>query len=171
MTKFQGLILALVILMVSPAISAGDIYKWVDENGVTHYTDSAISDESEWQQKRTSSQDGQGGSKNPLRNYDPEVVTEILNEIKDEDEPAQKETNREIVVELYVTSLCKYCQKAKAFFKSRGIQFIEYNIEEDPKAAKRLSSLTESKSVPFAVINGHHIKGYSASAYVKAMRK
>lgn len=171
MAKFQRLFLALVILMVSPAICAGDIYKWVDENGVMHYTDTAPSDESEWEQEGTSSRDGQGNSNNPLRNYDPEVVSEILNEINDDDEPAVEETKREIVVELYVTSLCQYCKKAKAFFNSRGIKFIEYNIEEDQKAAERLSSLTESKAVPFAVINGHHIKGYSASAYIRAMRK
>ena len=171
MAKFQRLLLALVILMVSAAICVGDIYKWEDENGVMHYTDTAPSDESEWQQEGTSSRDGQGNSNNPLRNYDPEVVSEILNELKDDDETAEEDTKRELVVELYVTSLCQYCQKAKAFFNSRGIKFIEYNIEEDRKAAERLISLTESNAVPFAVINGHHVKGYSASAYIRAMRK
>jgi glutaredoxin len=171
MAKFQRLLLALVILMASPAISVGDIYKWVDENGVTHYTDTAPSDESEWEQDGTSSNVGQDNSNSPLRNYDPEVVSEILNEIKDDDEPAEEETKRELVVELYVTSVCQYCQKAKAFFNSRGITFIEYNIEEDRKAAERLISLTESNTVPFAVINGHHVKGYSAAAYIRALRK
>jgi glutaredoxin len=144
--------------MASPAIFAGDIYKWEDENGVMHYTDTAPSDESEWVLEETSSIDGQDNSSSPLRNYDPDMVSEILDEIKDDDEPTEEE------------SLCKYCQKAKAFFNSRGIKFVEYNIEEDQKAAERLSSLTESDSVPFAVINGQHIKGYSASAYVRAMR-
>ncbi|MGD8522078.1 MAG: glutaredoxin domain-containing protein [Desulfobacterales bacterium] len=171
MAKFQGLLLALVILIASPAICVGDIYKWVDENGVMHYTDTAPSDESEWEQEGTSSHDAQGGPNNPLRNYDPKVVSEILNEIKDDDDSAEEETKRELVVELYTTNLCKYCQKAKAFFSSRGITFIEYNIEEDQVAAERLLSLTESKAVPFAIINGHHIKGYSASAYVKAMNE
>jgi glutaredoxin len=171
MAKFQGLLLALVILMGSPAICVGDIYKWVDENGVTHYTDTAPSDESEWEQEGTSSNDPQGDPDNPLRNYDPKVVSEILNEIKDDDEPAEEETKRELIVELYVTSLCNYCQKAKAFFNSRGITFIEYNIEEDRNAAERLISLSESDVVPFAVINGHHVKGYSAAAYIKALRK
>jgi glutaredoxin len=171
MAKFPGLLLALIILMASPAIFAADIYKWEDENGVMHYTDTAPSDESEWVQEGTSSNDGQNNSNNPLRNYDAEVVSEILNEISDDDEPAEEEMKRELSVELYVTSWCQYCRKAKAFFQSRGIQFIEYNIEEDQKAAQRLSSLTESKAVPFAIINGHHIKGYSASAYVRALRK
>ena len=90
--------------------------------------------------------------------------------MKSKDEPTEEEIKRDLSVELYVSSLCKYCQKAKAFFNSRGIKFVEYNIEEDQKAAERLTSLTESDSVPFAVINGQHIKGYSASAYVRAMR-
>ena len=157
--------------MASPAIFAGDIYKWEDENGVMHYTDSAPLDESEWVQDGTSSNDDQDSSNNPLRNYDPAVVTEILNEIKDDDESAEEETKPELSVELYVTSICQYCQKARVFFQSRGIKFIEYNIDEDRKAAERLSSLTESDSFPFAVINGHHIKGYSASDYVRALRK
>lgn len=179
MAKFSGLLLALVILLVSPAIYAADIYTWEDENGVKHYTDTALSDESEWEQGGAASNDGQSNSNNPLRNYDAETVSEILNEITDDNneitdddnEPAEEEKKRELSVELYVTSLCKYCQKAKAFFSSRGIKFIEYNIEEDQKAKERLSSLTESITVPFAVINGHYIKGYSASAYVKAMRQ
>jgi glutaredoxin len=170
MAKFSGLLLILVILMASPAIFAGDIYKWEDENGVMHYTDTAPSDESEWVLEETSSIDGQDNSSSPLRNYDPDMVSEILDEIKDDDEPTEEEIKRDLSVELYVSSLCKYCQKAKAFFNSRGIKFVEYNIEEDQKAAERLSSLTESDSVPFAVINGQHIKGYSASAYVRAMR-
>ena len=91
--------------------------------------------------------------------------------INDDDESAEEETKPELSVELYVTSICQYCQKARVFFQSRGIKFIEYNIDEDRKAAERLSSLTESDSFPFAVINGHHIKGYSASDYVRALRK
>ena len=171
MAKCQGLLLTLVILMATPAICIADIYKWEDENGVMHYTDTAPSDESEWEQEGTSSDPDQGSSNSLLRNYDPEAVSEILDEISDDDEPAEKETKQELVVELYVRSLCQYCQKAKAFFNSRGIKFVEYNIETDQKAAERLSSMTESNAVPFAVINGHHIKGYSASAYVRAMRK
>jgi glutaredoxin len=64
---------------------------------------------------------------------------------------------------------CSYCKKAKAFFRSRGIEFTEYDVEKDQAAAQRMQALTKSKSVPFAVINGHSIQGYSTAAYEKAL--
>lgn len=175
MAKVLGILLALVILSVSPHIFAGDIYTWEDENGVVHYSDTQPFDTSDWELKGTSSQhrDEQLNSRNQLRNYNAEEISEILDAISDEGEVATTEENNNhaMRVELYVTSWCTYCQKAKAFFRSRGIEFIEYNIEKDRQAAQRLRSLTQSKAVPFAVINGQQITGYSASAYVRALGK
>ena len=33
------------LMLITFGISSADIYKWVDENGVTHYSDSPTSDE------------------------------------------------------------------------------------------------------------------------------
>ena len=73
-------------------------------------------------------------------------------------------------VELYTTSWCPYCQKARDFFGSRGISFTEYDIDKDKAAAARKKRLDKKKGVPFAVINGRGIHGWSAAAYEQALK-
>ena len=90
---------------------------------------------------------------------------DILNEIQEEqvadDTPS---------VEIYETSWCVYCKKAKEFFRSKGIDFVTYDIEKDRQAAQRMRSFTSRMAVPFVVINGQGIAGYSAAAYEQALQ-
>lgn len=72
-------------------------------------------------------------------------------------------------VELYTTSWCGYCKKARAFFRERGISFTEYDIEKNQYAAYRKQQLDPSPGVPFALINGHGIHGYSEAMYLQAL--
>jgi glutaredoxin len=73
-------------------------------------------------------------------------------------------------VELYITSWCPYCKKAVNFFQSRGIPFTAYDIEKDEKAARRKDQLDINKGVPFAIINGQQIHGFSEESYLKALK-
>jgi len=79
-----------------------------------------------------------------------------------------QETNQ---VELYVTSWCPYCRQAIDFFRSRGIYYVLYDIERDDNAARRKKELDPRKGVPFAVINGVKIHGFSEEAYKKALKQ
>jgi glutaredoxin len=74
-------------------------------------------------------------------------------------------------VELYVTSWCPYCTKAKAFFDQRDIEYQVYDIEKDSAAARRKQQLDTGRGVPFAVINGTKVSGWSAPAYQAALDK
>jgi glutaredoxin len=75
-------------------------------------------------------------------------------------------------VELYITSWCPWCKKAVEFFRARGIPFTEYDIEKDQAAARRHRELAGGRSgVPFAVINGQRIHGYSPEEYEMALQK
>ncbi len=72
-------------------------------------------------------------------------------------------------VELYITSWCPYSKKAVNFFQSRGIPFVSYDIEKDESAAQRKNRLDSKSGVPFAIVNGQKIHGYSEEAYQSAM--
>ena len=72
-------------------------------------------------------------------------------------------------VELFVTSWCPYCHKAKALLDKHRIPYIEYDIEKDAKAKRRKDSLDKKTGVPFAIINGKHLHGYSERAYLSAL--
>ena len=73
-------------------------------------------------------------------------------------------------VELYTTSWCPYCKKARDFFRSRGISFTEYDIEKDKEAAQRQRQMDSRGGVPFVVIDGRGIAGFSEAAYEKALK-
>jgi len=73
-------------------------------------------------------------------------------------------------VELYTTSWCPYCENARDFFRSRGIPFTEYDIEKDSAAAARKNKLDKKNGVPFVVINGRGLHGWSAAGYEQALK-
>ena len=172
MVHLKKYLLLFIVILLSCGVSwATDVYKWEDEDSVVHYTDTPPGDASEWEDvgEATTTEDNRHSENNePQRPaFDTHAIRELLNELNDETEDVEEEIQPS--VELYTTSWCTYCRKAKAFFRSKGIAFIEYNIEKDTAAQLRMRSLTKSKAVPFAVINGQHIQGYSASAYERAL--
>lgn len=73
-------------------------------------------------------------------------------------------------VELYVTSWCPYCKKAEAYLDQQGVVYRRYDIEKDAEAAKRKNRLDSRRGIPFAVINGIGIHGWSEAAYAKALK-
>lgn len=171
MVHLKKYLLVVIVILLSCSVSwATDIYKWEDEDGVVHYTDRPPGDISEWEDvgEATTEYNRQYENNEPQRPaFDTQAITELLNELNDETEDVEEEIQPS--VELYTTSWCSYCKKAKAYFRSKGIAFTEYNIEKDKAAQQRLRSLSKSSTVPFAVINGQQIRGYSTSAYERAL--
>ncbi len=92
-------------------------------------------------------------------------------QITDPESKLSAEAKRNYEVILFGTSWCPYCRKARDFFRARGIDFIEYDIEKDREAAIRKKELDTKGGVPFAIINGRSIHGYSESAYEKALQE
>lgn len=50
-----------------------------------------------------------------------------------------------------------------------GVNFKVYDIEKDAAAAKRKMELDTGRGVPFAIINGIKISGWSQRAYQAAL--
>ena len=72
-------------------------------------------------------------------------------------------------VEIYITDWCPYCAKAIKFLQANHIQYVAYDIEKDREAADRKKGLSGRKGVPFAIINGKKIYGFSEKTYSKAL--
>jgi glutaredoxin len=154
----------LIIIFLFQGISFADYYKWEDEDGALHVTDYPPPKESAKNTK--------------VHQFEPEPVkdTPVANQTKPESskptslaDESKKNTKNEVI--LYSTSWCPYCQKARDYFNSRNISFTDYDIEKDPAAAERKRQLDTGSGVPFAIINGEKIHGYSAEAYDKALQK
>jgi len=54
---------------------------------------------------------------------------------------------------------------------SKGVEFKVYDIEKDPAALKRKMELDPGRGVPFAMINGEKISGWSKNLYEQALEK
>ena len=158
----------LLSVLFSALPARADIYKWVDEKGVAHYSDQAPADKqgrlqvqaapsappSKWQPPPEQKQAAPNA-----RQAAPEIVP-----------PKEKTPVKKPQVDLYITSWCKYCKLAMAYLNSRGVAFTAYNIEKDSQAAKRRAALDKRQGVPLAVINGQIILGFSEASYDRALK-
>lgn len=69
--------------------------------------------------------------------------------------------SKENKVEIYSRKWCPYCRRAKAFFKSKGLSYIEYDIEKDRQFEPIMIERSNGDaSVPQIFINDEHIGGY-----------
>lgn len=71
-------------------------------------------------------------------------------------------------VEIFMTSWCPYCAKAKAFFDAKGVAYTASDIEKDPAARMRFQKYGQ-RGVPLVVIGDIAIPGYSVAEYEKAL--
>jgi glutaredoxin 3 len=62
---------------------------------------------------------------------------------------------------VYTTRWCGYCVRAKALLRSRGIEFDEVGLDDDPAFRQKLHDLTGAWTVPQIVIDGKPIGGYT----------
>jgi len=85
---------------------------------------------------------------------------------------AQKPVDGERIrqVELYTTSWCPWCQKAKAYLDAKGVSFVEHDVERDPGAANAKERLAPGKGVPVLVVDGKVSVGFSEGSFDRLLR-
>jgi glutaredoxin 3 len=64
-------------------------------------------------------------------------------------------------VQMYTTTWCGYCVRAKALLRSKGIEVEEINLDDDPAFRQKLLDLTGGWTVPQILIDGEPIGGYT----------
>jgi len=70
------------------------------------------------------------------------------------------------LVELFGTSWCKYCAKARDFMADEHVEYVDYDVERDKDAADRLQELSGGKRYPTLAIDGKlAIVGWSEQKY------
>ena len=68
-------------------------------------------------------------------------------------------------IEIYSTGFCPYCVAAKNLLKSRGLEWREFRIDQDPVArAAMLVRAPGARTVPQIFINGTHVGGFDELA-------
>jgi|RhiMethySRZTD1v2_1073278.scaffolds.fasta_scaffold478913_2 glutaredoxin len=158
-----------IVLLVFATSGAAQIYKWIDKHGTIHFgqsppqgTESAAKIEAT--QPTVRDVPNVTRSRGEVETVPPveKTPSAIL-----EDRPPV--VSQQTIAEMYSTSWCGYCRKAREYFQSRGIPLVEYDIEVDPAAAQRKQQIDPRPGVPLVVINGQRIHGFAPARYERAL--
>ena len=140
--------------------ASAEIYKWVDSEGVVHYSSRAS--------ENTKSEDVTSrvkSSGNFVSEPPPEPSSTSVDD-KDKKNDASTDSGSLIVF----TSLgCKECSEVKAFLNARGIAYTEYNITKDAEGKKRYQELG-GKTVPFITVGDQKISGFHKDQLEKMLK-
>jgi len=163
------------LLVVLGLPSQAAIYKWVDANGVVTYKDTPPPKGVTGEQFQTdpsfivSSDTG----KPPSKQASPTIPAKTLQGSKPVT-PAKTVSKRIRPasfppVEIYTTSWCPACKRAKRYLRSIKVPFKEYDVEKNRSAARRHAQLSPRGGVPVAVIGGSTILGFNKRAFNRAL--
>jgi len=145
------LLLVSIWLIASPV--SAEVYKWTDEEGITHYSD-----------KKPENQDVTQ-LEFKIATYDT-VSYGTVNDIVEK--ANTKEANKKNVV-MYSASWCGVCKKAKKYFRRNGISFKEYDIEKSKKAKRKYKKLGAT-GVPVIIVGRKRMNGFSEAGFKRIYR-
>lgn len=63
-------------------------------------------------------------------------------------------------IKIYTTPSCAYCKMAKEYFKSKGLEWEEYDVSVDIAKQKEMIDMTGQFGVPVIEIDGKVILGF-----------
>lgn len=145
-------LLVLLLFAVTP-LAAGELYKWIDEDGTVHFSD------------RKPAEDAERVDLEPLNVADP-VNTDTA---ADAAAPGAGDADTGAMVTMYSTSWCGYCKKARRYFDAEGIPFREHDIEKS-RAARRAYDRLGGGGVPLIKVGDRTMNGFSVGGFERFYR-
>lgn len=76
-----------------------------------------------------------------------------------------------LMIAIYSSPTCAYCHMARAYLKSKGVVFKEYDISENPKAAEWVAKNAGQLVTPVLNINDVVIVGFDRPKIDTALAK
>lgn len=137
----------LLLIVFYPVVSFAAVYKWVDESGRVHYSDTPVKGAEVKQ------------FNNNISSYDSVTVKPY----KSDKQTSTKSSSAKKVV-MYSTEWCGYCKKARKYFQQKGIPFVEYDIEKNATAKRQYDALG-GRGVPVIVFGKQRMNGFSVASF------
>jgi len=138
---FRGLIYLL--LLASPFVQAGEVFRWTDAQGKVHYSD---------QPPPPGAQSARIKGKANVIDVDKESYQTRL------------ARDRNPVV-LFVTNCGPICDQARDHLNRRGVSFTTKDPSKEPEIAVELKQLVGALEVPVIVVGKTHTKGFDAGSW------
>lgn len=63
-------------------------------------------------------------------------------------------------ITVYTSPFCAYCSAAKHLLSSRGYDFVEINLRDDPALMQEVMKKSGQRTVPQIFIGSHSVGGY-----------
>jgi len=63
-------------------------------------------------------------------------------------------------IKIYTTPICAFCKQAKEYFKSKGLEYTEYDVSKDTEKQKEMIDKTGQFGVPVIDIDGKIVIGF-----------
>ena len=137
------------ILLFAAALPAGaQLYRWTDESGKTHFTDTPPPPKAKNVKKRSGAAPS-GDANAPL----PFALQQAMNTAP---------------VTLYTTPGCEACGEARKLLNGRGIPFKEVSVNSEAQLAE-LKNAVGSNSVPALIVGANVLKGFEEGRYHSAL--
>lgn len=64
-------------------------------------------------------------------------------------------------IEIYTRPGCGYCTHAKRLLTNKGIEFVEYDVYQNPENIKQMQARTSGRTYPQIFIEGNSIGGFT----------
>ncbi len=121
------------------------IYKWVDNDGNTHFSSTPPSD-------------------GKAETVQPKITnTYSSTNLPESSNTSTRKTMRKMVV-MYSAVWCGVCKKAKNYFREKQIPFNEYDIDTSKKGKRDYKRL-RGTGVPIILVGKQRMNGFSAGRF------
>lgn len=75
------------------------------------------------------------------------------------------------LVKVYSGRLCTYCNAAKRLLESKGVEYEEINVDEDPAIREEMEKLSQRSTIPQIFIGDTHVGGFDDLAELNSEGK
>jgi glutaredoxin len=123
------------------------MYKWVDEDGITQYSDTPPASQPTLEIHGN------------ISSYTTPSLEKVPDGFFDESKPGR--TKR---VVMYSAAWCGVCKQARSYFQRKSIHFTEYDIDKSERARKEFDKL-KGTGVPVILIGKNRLNGFSAQRF------
>lgn len=143
MMKFSLSTVLLMGLLSVNIMASAEIYRWTDEQGKMHFTDSP-----------------------PTGKQVEEVKVKVNTYTAVEITPLIERLGRKNKVVMYTAAWCGICKKAKKYFQENSIDYVAYDVDKS-RTGKRDYKLLKARSVPIIIIGDKRMNGFNPARFDK----